>query len=221
MASSPALTRLRALGPVFRSGKAVEAAVSWRDLYRLRDEGELIELSRGLFQLADAAGSDNADFIAVCARAPHGMVCLNSALAYWDLSDEIPAEVHLGVPEGTNRPTLNYPPTRVHVFNAATFDLGRREVRQARGSISESPTLSGASSTHFGCVISWGSRSRTPRSRPTFGDHARSRVESPKSRPRYALVGQCAMHYGFFRDEPARTQHHRGTRVPRPPSACT
>ena len=133
MASTPAMTRLRALGPVFRSGKAVEAGVSWRDLYRLRDEGELIELSRGLFQLADAAGTDNADFIAVCARAQHGMVCLNSALAYWDLSDEIPAVVHLAVPEGTNRPTLNYPPTRVHVFNAATFDLGRREVRQARG----------------------------------------------------------------------------------------
>ncbi len=133
MASGAALTRLRSLGPVFRSGQAVGAGVSWRDLYRLRDEGELIELSRGLFQLAEAAGSDNADFVAVCARAPHGMVCLDSALAYWDLSDEIPSEVHLAVPEGANRPTVNYPPTRVHVFNAATFDLGRKEVRQARG----------------------------------------------------------------------------------------
>jgi predicted transcriptional regulator of viral defense system len=133
MGSSASLARLRSLGPVFRSGQAVEAGVSWRDLYRLRDEGELIELSRGLFQLAEAAGSDNADFVAVCARAPHGMVCLDSALAYWDLSDEITSEVHLAVPEGAVRPTINLPPTRVHVFNAPTFDLGRKQVRQARG----------------------------------------------------------------------------------------
>jgi hypothetical protein len=27
------------------------------------------------------------------------MICLDLALAYWDLSDEIPAEVHLAAPE--------------------------------------------------------------------------------------------------------------------------
>ncbi|HSK56126.1 MAG TPA: type IV toxin-antitoxin system AbiEi family antitoxin domain-containing protein [Jiangellales bacterium] len=133
MASPRALERLRTLGPVFRSGEAVAAGVSWRDLYSLRDEGELLELSRGLFQLAEAAGVGNIDFITVCARAPHGMVALESALAYWDLTDEIPRQVHLAVPEGTHRPVIDYPPTRVHVFKAATFVMGRIEVREAGG----------------------------------------------------------------------------------------
>lgn len=128
-----ALDRLRRLGPVFRSKDAVAAGVSWRDLYALRDAGELIELSRGLYQLADSAGTDNVDFVTVCARAPHGMICLNSALAHWDLTDEIPAEVHLAVPEGAHRPAIDHPPTRVHVFRAATFALGRAEVRQEQG----------------------------------------------------------------------------------------
>jgi len=123
-----ALDLLRGLGPVFRSRDAVAAGVSWRDLYALRDQGEILELSRGLYQLAEAAGTGNVDFVAVCGRAPHGMICLNSALAYWDLSDEIPAAVHLAVPEGSHRPTIDYPPTRVHVFQAATFDLGRVDV---------------------------------------------------------------------------------------------
>lgn len=127
-----ALDRLRRLGPVFRSKDAVATGVSWRDLYALRDAGELIELSRGLYQLA-SAGTDNVDFVTVCARAPHGMICLNSALAHWDLTDEIPAEVHLGVPEGAHRPVIDHPPTRVHVFRAATFALGRAEVRQEHG----------------------------------------------------------------------------------------
>ncbi len=46
--------------------------------------------------------------------------------------DEIPREVHLAVPEGSHRPTIDYPPTRVHVFGAAIFSLGRIEVRQER-----------------------------------------------------------------------------------------
>lgn len=133
MPTAAALDRLRGLGPVFRSKDAIAAGVSWRDLYNLRDGGEILELSRGLFQLAEVAGTDNIDFIAVCARAPGGMICLNSALAHWDLSDEIPAEVHLAVPEGSHRPTIDYPPTRVHVFRAETFDLGRAVIRAELG----------------------------------------------------------------------------------------
>lgn len=133
MPPAKALDRLRRLGPVFRSKDAIAAGVSWRDLYNLRDDGEVLEVSRGLFQLAEAGGTGNLDFIAVCARAPHGMICLNSALAHWDLSDEIPTEVHLAVPEGSHRPTIAYPPTKIHVFRAAPFSLGRIAVREAQG----------------------------------------------------------------------------------------
>lgn len=133
MPTAEALAQLRRLGPIFRSREAVGAGVSWRDLYSLRDGGVVVELSRGLYQLAESAGTGNVDFVAVCARSPHGMICLNSALAYWDLSDEIPTEIHLAVPEGSHRPTIDYPPTRVHVFRAVTFSLGRVEVREAHG----------------------------------------------------------------------------------------
>lgn len=61
-------------------------------------------------------------------RVPDGMICLESALAYWDLSDEIPRKVHVAVTTGAHRPTIDYPPTKVHVFAANTFGLGRQEV---------------------------------------------------------------------------------------------
>ncbi|HEY2313600.1 MAG TPA: type IV toxin-antitoxin system AbiEi family antitoxin domain-containing protein [Streptosporangiaceae bacterium] len=128
-----ALSTLREIGPVFRSKDAVAAGVSWRDLYALRDQGEILELSRGLYQLPDATGVSNVDFVAVCGRAPRGMICLNSALAYWDLSDEIPAQVHLAVPSGSHRPVIDYPPTQVHVFHAGTFAIGRLEVTAEAG----------------------------------------------------------------------------------------
>lgn len=133
MASTQALERLREIGPIFRSKEAVAAGVSWRDLYDLRDEGDVLELSRGLFQLAEASGIGNIDFVAVCARAPHGMIALDSALSYWDLTDNIPSQVHLAVPEGTHRPAIDHPPTTVHVFRAATFGFGRIEIREEGG----------------------------------------------------------------------------------------
>lgn len=132
-AAPSALSRLREIGPMFRSKDAVAAGVSWRDLYALRDQGEILELSRGLYQLPDATGMSNVDFVAVCGRAPRGMICLNSALAYWDLSDEIPAQVHLAVPSGSHRPVIDYPPTQVHVFHAGTFAIGRLEVTAEAG----------------------------------------------------------------------------------------
>ena len=129
----PVVDRLRALGPVFRAKDAVGAGVSWRDLYRSRDDGDIVELSRGLYQLAESAGGEGIDFVTVCARAPHGMVCLNSALAYWDLSDELPRAVHFAVPAGSHRPVIDHPPTTVHVFADATFGLGRAEVALDQG----------------------------------------------------------------------------------------
>lgn len=130
MTATLALDRLRAVGPLFRSGEAVAAGVSWRDLYRLRDEGEIVELSRGLYQLRESAGVDCIDFISVSARVPRAMICMVSALAYWDLTDENPSGVHLAIPRGTHRPVIDYPPSVIHVFAPETFEIGRIELCQ-------------------------------------------------------------------------------------------
>jgi predicted transcriptional regulator of viral defense system len=66
------------------------------------------------------------DLAVVSAVAPRGTICLNSALAFWDLTDEIPRQVHVAVPRGAHRPSINQPPTKVHVFNAATFTVDRQ-----------------------------------------------------------------------------------------------
>jgi predicted transcriptional regulator of viral defense system len=123
--SASSIDRLRELGSVFRASDARAAGVSWRDLYRLRDDGEVLALSRGVYQLAERSGLGSLDFVTVCFRAPDGTICLDSALAYWDLTDDAPRQVHLAVRKGATRPRIDYPPTEVHVFNADTFDVGR------------------------------------------------------------------------------------------------
>lgn len=115
----------RRAGGISSAAELIESGARWEDLYRLRDSGELIELSRGIYRVADAPSTAYLDLLAVCRRAPEGMICLNSAAGFWDLSDEMPDAVHLAIARGKHRPQIAYPPTRVHVFAAATFSFGR------------------------------------------------------------------------------------------------
>lgn len=109
----------------FRVREAVDAGVPRHVVYRLRDERRLVSLSRGVMQRADSDPSMNAEFAAVAARAPKATICLNSGLSYWDLSDELPASIHLAVARGAHWPKIDTPATTLHRFAAATFDLDR------------------------------------------------------------------------------------------------
>lgn len=119
------LELVRTAGGTASSAELIAGGARWQDLYSLRDCGALVEISRGIYRVADASATAHLDLLAVCRRAPDGMICLNSAASYWDLTDELPAAVHLAVARGRHRPQIAYPPTRVHVFAASTFELGR------------------------------------------------------------------------------------------------
>ncbi len=125
MRPSEVIDIARRVGGISSAAELIESGARWEDLYQLRDSCELIELSRGIYRVADAPATAHLDLVAVCRRAPEGMICLNSAASFWDLSDAMPDTVHLAVARGRHRPRIAYPPTRVHVFAAATFSLGR------------------------------------------------------------------------------------------------
>ncbi len=125
MLSAEILDIARRSGGVASTSELIKGGARWEDLYRLRDEGALIELSRGVYRLADAPATAHLDLVAVCRRAPEGMICLSSAASFWDLTDELPDLVHVAVARGRHRPSIAYPSTLVHVFAADTFALGR------------------------------------------------------------------------------------------------
>ncbi|WP_329221260.1 type IV toxin-antitoxin system AbiEi family antitoxin domain-containing protein [Streptomyces sp. NBC_01485] len=125
--------RLTGLSPTFTTAQARQALLSPRDLAYLVTEGEIDELSRGVYRRADAAETAHADLLAVCARAPRAVVCGESALALHELIDDIPAAVHIAVPRGTRRPTISYPPTVVAQYASKTFVLGVERFEAAPG----------------------------------------------------------------------------------------
>jgi len=117
----------------FRVREAVDAGIPRQAVYRLRDDGLLVGVSRGVWQRADADPTMHAEFAAVAARAPDATICLNSGLSYWDLSDELPASVHLAIARGAHWPKIDTPATKLHRFPAETFALERQARRTGTG----------------------------------------------------------------------------------------
>jgi predicted transcriptional regulator of viral defense system len=127
------MSGLDSLPATFTTADARRVGVHPRELYRWRDSGRTVELSRGVFRRADAPTPTYPDFLAVARRAPLAVVCLASAAAVWDLTDELPQAVHIAVPRGTRPPRITFPPVEVSRFDAATFELGLSEIEAAEG----------------------------------------------------------------------------------------
>jgi predicted transcriptional regulator of viral defense system len=99
----------------------------------MRDDDELVELSRGVFRSADAPAATFPDLLAVAYRAPIGVICAVSAAAAHNLTDELPPRVQVAVPRGRHRPRIAYPPVQVLNFEVATFELGLSQLEAAPG----------------------------------------------------------------------------------------
>lgn len=104
-----------------------------RQLYRWRDSGQILELSRGVFRRADAPPATFPDLLAVAYRAPRAVVCCLTAAAVHDLTDELPPQVQIAVPTHNRPPQISYPPTEVFRFDPATFETGLSSVVAAEG----------------------------------------------------------------------------------------
>lgn len=121
------------LRTTFTTNDALAAGMHPRDLYRLRDEGTILELSRGVFRRADAPAAAWPDLLAIQLRSPISVVCCLTAAMAHELTDEMPAHIQIAVPRNHRPPTIHYPPTKVMKFNASTFELGVTTLQAAPG----------------------------------------------------------------------------------------
>lgn len=111
-------------GGVLRASEAIGFGIHPRTLYAMRDAGELEQLSRGLYRLAGLPPLGNPDLVAVALKVPNGVICLISALAWHELTTQIPHEVYLALPRGAEPPRLDYPPVRTLWFTGQAFTEG-------------------------------------------------------------------------------------------------
>lgn len=114
----------RSNGGTLRMSEAIHAGISRRTLYAMRDAGVLERLSRGVYRLASLPGLSAPDLVAVASRIPKGVVCLISALAFHELTTQVPHAVDVAIARGTEKPRINYPSVHVYWFSGDAFSKG-------------------------------------------------------------------------------------------------
>ena len=114
----------RAHGGTLHTGEALRLGIHPRTLYAMRDSGILEQISRGLFRLAELPPFGNPDLVTVALKIRNGVICLISALAFHELTTQVPHEVYVAVKQGSEPPRLPYPPVRLFWFSGDAFSEG-------------------------------------------------------------------------------------------------
>ena len=77
-----------------------------------------------VYRLAELPPLGELDLVTIAKRVPHGIVCLISALAYHELTTQIPHEVHLAISRTARQPILDDPPLRIFRFSGTALTAG-------------------------------------------------------------------------------------------------
>jgi predicted transcriptional regulator of viral defense system len=117
----------RSCGGQLRMSEAIERGISRYMLYALRDKGVIEQVSRGVYRLVELPPISNPDLVTVGLRFPNAVICLVSALAYHEITTQIPHSVSVAVPRESRQPSLDYPPLSVHRFSDLAFRAGIEE----------------------------------------------------------------------------------------------
>ncbi|MDE0151012.1 MAG: hypothetical protein OXK80_00750 [Bdellovibrionales bacterium] len=118
-----AIRIIKANNGFMRTNEAIKNHIHPRIFYRLRDNGTLEQISYGLYKLKTNKIS-NPDFITIALRVPDGVICLISALAFHNLTTQVPHKIWIAIKRGTSRPKVKYPPIHTNQFSGQSFSSG-------------------------------------------------------------------------------------------------
>ncbi len=111
-------------GGQLRMSEAIALGITRYMLYSLRDKGVIEHVSRGIYRLVELPPISNPDLVTVSIRFPNAVICLVSALAYHDITTQIPHDVSVAMPRDSRMPSLDYPPIQAHRFSNEAYKSG-------------------------------------------------------------------------------------------------
>lgn len=110
-------------GNMLRTSEAIRLGIHPATLYSLREDGEIEQIGRGLYRLANAPLT-NPDWTTIAAQIPQAVICLVSALFHHELTTQIPHVVDIAIPSHSRVPKLKSPPIRIFWFAEPSYNSG-------------------------------------------------------------------------------------------------
>lgn len=101
---------------MMRAQELREAGISAQTIARAVENREIERISRGVYQIRGAEIEENQILAEAAIRVPKGVVALVSALAFHDLTDQMPRRVWMAIGARDWTPVQSYPPLRMVRF---------------------------------------------------------------------------------------------------------
>jgi predicted transcriptional regulator of viral defense system len=109
---------------LLRTAEAMRLGIHPRIIYQLRDEGLLEQLAKGVYRLVEVPDFSEPDLVLVSKKIPQAVICLISALAYHEITTQIPHFVYIAIPTKSRQSRLNYPPIRYFHYSENVYNAG-------------------------------------------------------------------------------------------------
>lgn len=88
---------------------------------------EIIRLKRGLYKWDNEKFNSLNELIDVAMIIPDGVICLASALSYYELTTYNPMEYQIAIPNQKKIKNVNYPPINLYYFSKKYYQEGIKE----------------------------------------------------------------------------------------------
>ncbi len=114
-------------GGVTRFSTILKAGFHPDTLVALEKEEKVKKIARGLYRITDYTPESHPDLVTASLQAPKGVICLISALAFYEATNEIPKYVDMAILRGSSANKIEYPPVRFYRFLAKAWKAGIEE----------------------------------------------------------------------------------------------
>ncbi len=94
------------------------------EIKRLLDEGRIDKIKAGLYRTANLEYPSNVGigFVDVSKAIPGAVICLLSALSYYELTTFNPSKVYVAIPNKKHAPKMIYPPVEIFYFRERFYE---------------------------------------------------------------------------------------------------
>ena len=126
------LNYFRQQGGLLRFSEILKAGFHSDTLKDLEKEAKIEKIARGLYRISNYTFGSHPDLVLVSFQVPKGIVCLVSALSFYEVTNEIPKYVDIAIPALTRANKIKYPPVKFYRFSSVSWEAGA-EVHQIEG----------------------------------------------------------------------------------------
>jgi predicted transcriptional regulator of viral defense system len=112
---------------VIRAKDVAEKGIHRQYLKRLEQQGFVVHSGRGIYSFVDAEITNSHTLAQTQLRVPHGVICLLSALSFYELTTQAPFEVWLAINQKARPPKDKLLPMRIVYMSGQSLEAGIEE----------------------------------------------------------------------------------------------